>query len=224
MSATRQRRSLNAGEIHLWCVSLSISEDCSQKLFATLTGEEKDRAQRYRSPHHRRDFAVGRGLLRAILSQYVEAQPEQIAIIYGRNGKPELANSEISFNLAHSGGLMVIAIALEPTLGIDVEQVRPLPERDAMVRQFFSQTEQQEFFSVPEPERDGIFFRLWTRKEAVLKATGTGWAEQSRQFEPKLSIFDWDPRVGYVAAVAVAEGNWRLIEIPTSRLPPTIEF
>ena len=118
---------------------------------------------------------------------------------------------------------MAVAIALEPTLGIDIEQVRPLPERDAIVTEFFLPAQQKEFFSVPEEQRDRAFFTLWTRREATLKAGGSGWAKRLQEFESELSMLDWSPADGYAGAVAIAGKGWKLIEIPTSRLQPTIE-
>ncbi len=210
----------SGGEIHLWRASLLVSEKCCDMLSATLAAEERERAERYHSPHHRTAFTVGRGLLRTILSQYLPEKPEEIAITYNAHGKPGLVNSPISFNLAHAGDLMVVAIAPEQTLGIDIEQVRPLAERDGMVRQFFTQFEQQQFFRVAEPERDRAFFRLWTGREALLKASGRGWAEgfAASDSNAELSCFEWDPAEGYVGATAVAGTGWRLVEIPASSL------
>ncbi len=194
-------------------------------LSATLAEDENRRALGYHSPRHRMAFSVGRGLLRVVLSQYLNQRPEQIVITYGRHGKPQVANSPLGFNLAHSGQLMVVAIATNKRLGIDVEQIRPMAERDAVVRQLFSPTEQVRFFQLPEEERDVAFFHLWTKKEAYFKAFGNGWAERPVAEEPgpDLCFFDWTPREGYVARIAIEGKPWGLIEMPSSCLQALID-
>nr|WP_281384370.1 4'-phosphopantetheinyl transferase superfamily protein [Pelagicoccus albus] len=95
-------------------------------------------------------------------------------------GKPELAslapaeNSRIHFNLSHSGSSYLLGVRLDSPIGVDIEDRRSINGRDELVERFFHPTELQEFQSLPEELKDEAFLLAWTRKEAVLKATGEG--------------------------------------------------
>jgi len=90
--------------------------------------------------------------------------------------------SSLCFNLSHSGSLLLIGIAAGLDLGIDVEQVRPMRSAERLVRRFFSEREQEEFRSVPEPLKLEAFFTCWSRKEAFLKALGRGLSHPLNRF------------------------------------------
>jgi 4'-phosphopantetheinyl transferase len=121
---------------------------------------------------------VGRGTLRSILGSYLEANPGEIDFSYSEQGKPALSgrwqNSGIHFNLAHSHDLAAIAVTRVDPIGIDIEHIRSIRDADDLVARFFSRSERELFEKLPTDEKPGAFFRLWTRKEALLKATGEG--------------------------------------------------
>jgi 4'-phosphopantetheinyl transferase len=219
---------LGANEIHVWAATLSAPPDLLQKFSDTLTPEEKERANRFKFDKHRNRFIAGRGTLRAILAQSLSANASRLRFNYLENGKPvladEFANSGIHFNLAHTEDLALVAVTRIGLLGVDVECVRPIKNVDELVARFFSPRENQLFQKVSEAEKPAAFFNLWTRKEALLKATGEGITRSLSLVEVSflpgkparlLAISgderraaEWNlremvPAVGYTAAVAV---------------------
>jgi 4'-phosphopantetheinyl transferase len=122
-----------------------------------------------------------------LLGPYTGREPASLEIRTGAHGKPELAGSGASFNLSHSGDLALLAVALgDLQLGIDVEESRPTRPLDRMADRFFSAAEASAYAMLPASERVASFYRLWTRKEAYLKAWGTGLTFSSRRFSLSL--------------------------------------
>lgn len=141
---------------------------------------ELARAERFKGPLHRARYLAARGQLRILLAQRLGCYPASVRLAVGLHGKPVLAvpaggDPPLHFNLAHSGGRAVVALARHP-VGVDLEQVAPFTGMTALAGQFFSPAERRVLQALP-PERtaDG-FFAVWTRKEAVLKAVGAGLA------------------------------------------------
>ncbi len=142
----------------------------------TLSGDERRRAERFRFDRHRERFIVQRGMLREILSGYLEMPPGEIRFCSGPGGKPAIAgqNPMTCFNLSHSGGYAFYAVAWGREVGVDVEVVRPKPKAAALVDRFFSSNEKAAFRKLEVHEQDAAFFAGWTRKEAYVKALGQG--------------------------------------------------
>lgn len=157
-----------------------------------LTIVENDRAASMRPPDgmasatdrgHRADGAlrVRRHVLRACLANHVGAAPESIDIVKDASGKPVVANwPEIGVSVASAGRLIAVAIGRAP-LGVDIELPERLPERDAWAP-FLSLEEAAALDRLPEIRARALALRLWVRKEAVLKALGTGFLTDSRSF------------------------------------------
>jgi 4'-phosphopantetheinyl transferase len=156
-----------------------------------LSADECARADRYYFPHDRRRFIAGRGLLRMILSKYLGVQPSHIEFCYGNYGKPALSEkympAHLHFNLSHSRGLMLIAIANLREIGVDIEFMRPVPQADKIARRFFSAGENWVFQALPAGQKQEAFFNGWTRKEAYIKSCGLGLAQPLDQVEVTLA-------------------------------------
>lgn len=121
----------------------------------------------------------GRGLLKRVLAGYVGCEVAQIMLVEGPHGRPELASGladGLRFNWSHSGPTVVVAVSLRVQPGIDVEQRgRRSPHRMvAIARRFFSPREATWLATLPSDAQEQAFLRLWTAKEAVLKAHGHG--------------------------------------------------
>jgi len=148
------------------------------QLETTLSLEEKARADRFHFVNDRNRFVVARGLLRELLGGYLHQAPAGLEFSYGRHGKPVLSGGNVSrglcFNLSHSSGLVVYAMARDRNLGIDVEHVRADSTGEDIARRYFSAREVSELRVLPPEARGEGFFHCWTRKEAYLKATGMG--------------------------------------------------
>jgi 4'-phosphopantetheinyl transferase len=165
-------------EIHVWHAALDREKKVIGQLEAMLSPEEKARADRFHFVNDRNRFVVARGLLRELLGEYLHQDPAGMEFSYGQHGKPSLsgenASSGLSFNLSHSSGLVVYAIAKERNLGIDVEHVRPESAGEDIAQRYFSAREVSDLRTLPPEARVEGFFHCWTRKEAYLKATGMG--------------------------------------------------
>ena len=164
--------------LQVWAVALDVTQAALAEFHATLAPVERERAGRFRFERHRNRFVVGRGVLRAILSRYLQTEPGTIEFCYGPNGKPLLMHGSqeggLLFNLAHSEGLALIAVTRAGQIGVDVERIRPVHDADELVTRFFCPREIAAFHNLPEAQKPIAFFNLWTRKEAWLKATGEG--------------------------------------------------
>ena len=175
------------GEIHVWAISLDVTPGALATLETALCPAERERAARFRFEQHRNRFIAGRGLLRNILSSYLNARPQTLEFCSGPNGKPALANlstvNDLQFNLAHSEGLALAAVTTAGEVGVDVERVRVLDDAEELVRRFFSRSEAEIFRELPPALKPAAFFNLWTRKEAFLKATGEGIAHSMHRVE-----------------------------------------
>lgn len=121
--------------------------------------------------------AQRRAPLCALLGRYLGLPAEQVALVEGPHGRPELGlmhDRSLAFNWSHSGTQALVALARGVTPGIDLEQQRARPKALALARRFFTTDEAQALAALPEDTRSAAFLRLWTAKEAVLKAHGSG--------------------------------------------------
>lgn len=173
--------------VHIWTASLDLPPQQHTELGQLLCPAEQRRAERYHFEIHRRRFIAARGLLRTLLGQYLNTPPADIEFSYGPYGKPALApafaKEGLEFNLAHSEDLVLFVMAVGSAVGVDLEEVRALPEMEDLVRRFFSRREAALFAALPPAQKTQGFFNLWTRKEAWLKATGEGIAQYLSQVE-----------------------------------------
>ena len=174
------------------------------------------RANKFKFEKHRSRFIAGRGMLRAILGQYLHARPADLRFDYLSNGKPvlsgEFASAGIHFNLAHTADLALVAVTRIGMVGVDVESVRPVKNVDELVARFFSPRENDLFQKVPEDEKPAAFFNLWTRKEALLKATGEGITRSLSLVE--VSFLPGEPaRLLAISGDAEAGEGWGLREL-----------
>ncbi len=164
------------GEVHVWSVDVGRAMTLPAEV-SILSPDERARAARFRRPEDRVRSIVSRTALRDLLARYVGAAPAALRFVAGPHGKPMLApgstDSPPGFNVAHSGRVILLAFAA-CAVGIDVEQLRPDVEIEELARRFFAPEEVAAVHATPGARRVEIFFRVWTRKEAFLKAHGAG--------------------------------------------------
>ena len=224
----------SADEVHVWRFTLDPPEPALARFDPTLDDEERRRRDRFRTETLRRRFLAGRGSLRSILGAYLGCPAVEVAFAYGLHGKPRLADATagvppVEFNLAHSHGLALCAVTLGREVGVDVEAVRAFDNSERIIDRFFSPREQADFLALPEADRLAAFFRGWSRKEAFLKATGTGLSTRLDSFDvtlgpvaallrvgddpseaPLWSLLDLHPGPGFAAAVATRGGGFEV--------------
>ena len=238
------QRELGADEAHIWRLPRDVDESALARLSEFLSPDESARAARLLSETIRRRFQAGRGLLRSILGMYHGVSPGSLRFCYGPNGKPGLIFDQspsqmrtpgaLHFNLAHSEGVGLLAITQAGPVGVDIEQIRRLENFEGLVKQFFSPREAAAFSRLAPAEQPLAFFNLWTRKEALLKATGLGIGSLLHKVEVTFlpgepasvlslpaehwSGCEWDLAdlplpPGYVGALALPARNLRAVEL-----------
>lgn len=165
-----------AGSIDCWKLAVGdIDAATHALLFALLSPGERDRAGRFQRAEDRHSFTAAHGALRLLLAAMLNEQPDALTFAANAYGKPCLVpHRAIEFNMSHSGGIVLIALAQHIPIGVDVEVLRPMPERAAIVRRYFHPGEVADFADVPPADAEAAFFRCWSRKEAVVKALGLG--------------------------------------------------
>jgi 4'-phosphopantetheinyl transferase len=188
-------------------------------LGALLSTDERNRAARLATLEARRAFLAARGRLRQLLGLLSSRPPESLRIGHDARGKPRLegdAPPRLRFNAAHSGGLLTCAVTLDHEVGVDVERVREEIDCEQIARRFFAAEEAEAITALPAHLRRQAFFACWTRKEAVVKATGEGFARPLDTF-----VVSVDPVHAVLLAADPSLGlpsDWSLLPIP---LPAT---
>ncbi len=225
---------LPADEVHVWRIVLDQPAGDVAALASALTPEERQRAAGFYRPRDQARFVVGRGLLRVILSRYLDAAPADLRFAANEHGKPFLVGDvegAVSFNLSHSGGLALIAVTLGRAVGVDVERVREYVDHERLARRFFSPAEVAQLDRLPQEARVRAFFHCWSCKEAYIKGQGVGISLGLHNFDVTVApdeparllatrpdadeasrwrLLALQPAPGYAGALAVRGQNWRV--------------
>ena len=180
--------SLPQNEIHLWHANQAEFNGPELELncLSWLTESETIRYHRYFSDYHRKQFLLGRVLIRNILSKYAEIEPQDWKFEENRYGKPVIVSSQqakpLFFNLSHSSERLVLAIAVHIGIGVDIEFCNKPRRVVKIADRYFSPSELEELLALPEADQLKRFYDLWTLKEAYIKARGLGLAIPLQQF------------------------------------------
>lgn len=174
---------LSSDIIHVWVADLVKALPHAENYFKILSGDEKKKASDYKFEKDRQRYTAARGILRKLLSVYSGDLPERIEFLYNESGKPYLTQSDLKFNLSHSGNLAVYAFTADREIGIDMEYKRNLENLESLAVSTLSEAELKNFSTCPYEKREEFFFRYWIHKEAYLKAAGTGITDSIRNAE-----------------------------------------
>ncbi len=162
-------------EVHLWRVALGWPADRSATLRVLLSEEERAKADRFYFEVDRNRYIVAHAALRTLLARYQNRVECSAEFLLGANGKPSLPGAApLRFNLAHSRGLGLIALALDREVGVDLEAIDADTEVEQVAERFFSPQECHALFRLAEVRRREGFFHVWSQKEAYLKGRGDG--------------------------------------------------
>lgn len=220
-------------EVHVWHAHLDDLALVGDEVRACLSRAEQERAARLRFERHRRRFQASHVFVRGVLGRYLGCPPAAVGLGESERGKPELAagGRGLRFNLSHSSDVAVLVVAAGREVGSDVEALagRPRP-LDALGPRVLSPAELAEFAATDAADRQAAFLRAWTRKEAVLKASGTGIDRDLTTVEVGISAgervitlageeagdSEWsvasvDPAAGYLGAVAARGAGLELV-------------
>jgi 4'-phosphopantetheinyl transferase len=192
-----------------------------------LPPEELLRIQASRLSPRRVERLLGWALLRAVLGVRLACPPASVRIARSPRGKPRLEGADadlgLQFNLSHTEGLVALAITVHCAVGIDVERLRPRPGWRRIAERRLATGERDALMALPEEQGSLAFLRCWSRKEALLKAAGTGIAgglgsfevgvgrevlgpivHRPERFPGSWSVVDLEAGSGFVGAVALA--------------------
>ena len=225
---------LGESDMHVWSAGLDVTSASLGQFEATLAPDEHERIGRLHAEVDRRRAIASRGILRQILAGYAEESAPELRFAYSRAGKPELSGAAdsrpVHFNTAHSGDLLLVAVGRVPSIGIDVERIRPIVRWERVARRAFSVEERREIEALPPEDREEAFITCWTRKEACVKAIGEGVWSAFDRFEVSAapgrpaelrsvdgrralaagwSLYHLKPEAGFVGALAVRDGGLR---------------
>ena len=168
-----------------------------------LTWDEVERALRYHRADDELRFSCTRALLRLLLARYTQQPAGQLQFVTGTNRKPALEGlADWQFNVSHSGNWLLIAIG-RAHVGVDLEWINPSFLFGDMLELSFSCAEQRHIESDADTRLG--FYRLWTRKEALVKATGKGMDDE---FDRIPSLPGTHHTTSQVTGQA---GGWRVI-------------
>lgn len=182
--------SLAPKEVHLWAIPLYAGPAlarlaCPDRLLGLLPAETLRRLQRLRDPALRNQRFFLHAHLGQILSAYLKLPPQVIPFLRSERGKPHIpadANPEgLVFNLSHSREIALLAIGQGTPLGVDIEFVDTARDCAALARRYFHPREIRMLEALPLESQHGAFYQCWTRKEAYLKAVGTGLSRALRE-------------------------------------------
>ncbi|MFI5986413.1 4'-phosphopantetheinyl transferase family protein [Streptomyces sp. NPDC051555] len=199
--------------VSLWALDTTLDVVGGHRVaeaLSLLDAAERDQAGRRRQQADRHRYLASHVGLRVLLGGYLGLAPERVSLVRevcpccgGPHGRPAVAGGAIHFSLSHSGDLAYFAFSRVP-LGVDVEAI-PSPEAVRDVLHTLHPDETAELKALPESGRPLALSRIWCRKEAYLKATGTG-----------LALGLVDPYVGSAPAPAAVAG-WTLTDLPAPR-------
>ena len=204
--------------IHVWTLNTATIDSRRELEFLGLfQDEERARWTRYTHETTRRNYLAAHGLLRHMLSELYGGAPEAWRIAIGAHGKPHLveASADIRFNLTHTNGLVAAAATIGIDLGVDAEDLER-PVNLSISERVFSDTEIAWLNGQPEDRRKAGFLRLWTIKEAYVKAVGHGLGYGLKNisvvFDPlrlegieaRCNVHEWQIEQRHLLSLAVA--------------------
>lgn len=209
---------VGAREVHLWSAPLDELAERAVSLASLLADEERAQAAEMRVPRTAARFTGGRAALRTLLGHVLDLAPASLRLVAGRYGKPALdATSHdhiVGFNVAHSAGVIAVAIAEEGDVGVDIERRREMRELERMVARTLTPAERALFdgWCAEGCSRLDAYFRAWTVKEARLKALGLHVGAGLSRDHPEAALLPWLPVAlphgdDYFAAVAVSSSR-----------------
>jgi 4'-phosphopantetheinyl transferase len=175
--------SLKSDTIKLCIFSL---EDNTKDYASYLSLSEKQRADANYFPEKKRRYIVSHGMLRLILGSYLGQEPKTLEFKTNQHGKPYL-DADIKFNLSHSRDLAVLALGKNYDLGVDLECFSKR-EYINLSNKYFA-ADEREYLNISHPAALALrFFKIWTQKEAYVKALGQGLTFPTTSFSCMLGI------------------------------------
>jgi 4'-phosphopantetheinyl transferase len=174
--------SLNPDEVHVWIFDLTHQQISTTYLIQFLSQEEQRKANSYKFDGDKQLFLARRGILRKLIARYIGLDEADIRYSENPYGKIFIPGHRLNFNISHSQKKIALAFTLNKDIGVDIEQVRPLPDFPQLVDRWVSKKEKDGLLQLPIASQLEAFFHVWTQKEAFIKTEGKGLVDSLQDF------------------------------------------
>jgi 4'-phosphopantetheinyl transferase len=208
--------------VDVWSAPLDVDDRELDELLGRLSPSEQARVKALPEEKAVRQYIVSRAMQRQLLASYVGGPPSEIQFGYVAMGKPTLARPNpigLQFNTTHSGRLVIIAVTANRDVGVDVEQLRPVPRALKVARRCYSSEEYDRIAGLEGEDLDREFLSIWVRREGTAKARGDSvWrglaSWKGGELEHLAAQFDvkfLDLGPGFVGVVVARGFDWRVV-------------
>lgn len=203
------------GDMIVWYIQLAefqedLLEDTSRRI---LAADELERANQYRFERDKASFLAGTLLTRLQLAEITGTPVDVLQFETNQFGKPHLlhpADTRIQFSRSRTKAMVANAVSCLSCIGLDIERIDPTVEVESIADQFFATAEVDQLQQSPAEIRQELFFRIWTLKEAYVKACGEGLSIPLDRFSFDLS--EDTPRISFSASLDDDPGRWQFVE------------
>jgi 4'-phosphopantetheinyl transferase len=217
--------------VDVWCAPLDVDAGEMDGMLRSLSPGEQKRVAGLLEERAARQYVVSRAMQRHLLSRYAGGSPADIRFGFVAMGKPTLSwpnDIGLQFNTTHSGNLVIIAVTAHREVGVDVEQVRPIPRALNVARRCFSDAEYQSLASLADGELDREFLTIWVRREGTAKARGDGvwrglasWKNGANEVLARdYTVRPLDLGPAFVGVVVAKGDDWRVVMRGDPGIPP----
>ncbi len=185
-------------DIHIWIVELnSLKKEEIDFISTNLNEEEIAKEKRFRFTADRKRYVLTHGLKRFLIGKYLNVLPESLSFYKNKFKKPFVENNSenLNFSISYSNDLLGIAVGFgKYRMGLDIEKIDPVFDYSSIVSNYFTSAEKAR---LRKDQSNEFFYSLWTRKEAVMKALGTGLSNKIANISVhnnSLEIIDYSDR------------------------------
>lgn len=193
-------------DVTVWLARLDLDDAAIARCASFLSPDESRRAERFHHANDKRRFVIARGTLRMLLARQLDTSPMNITFGYSTNCKPYLSRpgDTLLFNLSHSADLALFAFSAKFEVGVDIECLDREVDCQPLALRFFSAAEAAALQKIEASRCKHAFLTCWTRKEAVIKATGVGLTQPLNQFQVTIEP-DAAPRIVSTQVAGLAD-------------------
>ncbi len=182
---------LSDKDIHVWLLDIFSITKSDEMFDDILSEDEIVKKNKYHFLNDRIVYSTSRGILRILLSKYLDVFGSSIQFKYNQYGKPSInktSNLDIKFNLSHSKEFAVLVFTLDDEIGVDIEFINHELVIHEIADKYFSKAEVNELYKLTPEDQRTAFFNIWTRKEAYIKAKGKGLSIPLDSFDVSVNV------------------------------------
>jgi 4'-phosphopantetheinyl transferase len=208
-------------EVHVWRVEPEEINDPGllEAYLGLLSSEEREKQRKFHFERHQRQYLVSHALVRLTLSRYAPVEPRAWTFVTNEYGCPRVqgeGNAWLRFNLSHTDGMAMVAVARDVDVGVDVEDALRRGETVGLADRFFAPSEVKALKALEASRQRERFFEYWTLKEAYIKARGMGLSLPLDQFAFELQPGE-PPRIAFDPRLKDEPEGWQFVQMGPSK-------